>query len=84
MSEEKEGNLPSPAQLKYQQWLRSKQVKVASNLVSTTNDTNLVVAGWGCVAISDIEQGAVLFSIPKEACFVTIFFGDLDLPVSFC
>ena len=69
MSEEKEGNLPSPAQLKYQQWLRSKQVKVASNLVSTTNDTNLVVAGWGCVAISDIEQGAVLFSIPREACF---------------
>jgi hypothetical protein len=68
MSEAKEGNLPSPAQLKYQQWLRSKQVKV-SNLVSTTNDTNLVVAGWGCVAISDIEQGAVLFSIPREACF---------------
>ena len=68
MSEAKEGNLPPSAQLKYQQWLRSKQVK-ASNLVSTTNDTNLVVAGWGCVATSDIEQGAVLFSIPREACF---------------
>ena len=68
MSEAKEGDLPSPAQLQYQQWLRSKKVKV-SNLVSTTNDTNLVVAGWGCVAISDIEQGTVLFSIPREACF---------------
>ena len=68
MSEAKEGNLQPSAQLKYQQWLRSKHVKV-SNLVSTTNDTNLVVAGWGCVATSDIEQGAVLFSIPREACF---------------
>lgn len=58
-----------PAQLKYQHWLQSKQVHVASDLVTTTNDTNLVVAGWGCVAKSDIEEGTVLFSIPREACF---------------
>lgn len=68
MSDEKEGDLP-PAQLKYQQWLRSKQVHVASNLVTTTNDTNLVIAGWGCVAKTDIEPGTVLFSIPRDACF---------------
>eukprot|EP00985_Skeletonema_marinoi_P008083 scaffold3597_cov82-Skeletonema_marinoi.AAC.2 len=68
MSDEKEGDLP-PAQHKYQQWLRSKQVHVASNLVTTTNDTNLVVAGWGCVAKTDIEPGTVLFSIPRDACF---------------
>jgi hypothetical protein len=68
MSDEKEGDLP-PAQHKYQQWLRSKQVHVASNLVTTTNDTNLVIAGWGCVAKTDIEPGTVLFSIPRDACF---------------
>lgn len=58
-----------PAQLKYQHWLQSKQVEVASDLVTTTNDTSLVVAGWGCVAKSDITEGTVLFSIPREACF---------------
>lgn len=56
-------------QLKYQQWLRSKQVQVATDLVTTTNDTNLVVAGWGCVAKADIKQGTVLFLIPREACY---------------
>ena len=28
-----------------------------------------VVAGWGCVAKTDIEEGTTLFSIPQEACF---------------
>jgi hypothetical protein len=68
MSEERDDDLP-PSQLKYLQWLQSKHVHVASNLVTTTNDTNLIVAGWGCVAKSDIEKGMVLFSIPREACF---------------
>ena len=56
-------------QLKYQHWLRSKQVQVATDLVTTTNDANLVVAGWGCVAKADIKQGTVLFLIPREACY---------------
>lgn len=56
------------AQRRYQEWLQSKQVH-SSDLVSTTNDTNLVVAGWGCVAKSDIKEGTVLFSIPRAACF---------------
>lgn len=31
--------------------------------------TQGVVAGWGCVAKSDINEGSILFSIPKNACF---------------
>ena len=51
----------------YDRWLQSTGVSVASDLVETTRrDT---VSGWGCVARGDIEEGAVLFSIPRGACF---------------
>ena len=51
----------------YNQWLQSNNVQVASHLVETTCQGT--VAGWGCIATSNINKGTVLFSIPKEACF---------------
>jgi hypothetical protein len=54
-------------QQEYHQWLLTNNVFIASDLVETT--TQGVVAGWGCVAKSDIQEGTILFSIPKNACF---------------
>jgi hypothetical protein len=54
-------------QQEYNQWLLTNNVFIASDLVEMT--TQGVVAGWGCVAKSDINEGTILFSIPKNACF---------------
>ena len=51
----------------HNQWLLTNNVFIASDLVEMT--TQGVVAGWGCVAKSDINEGSILFSIPKNACF---------------
>ena len=51
----------------YNQWLQSNDVQVASDLVETTCQGT--VAGWGCIATSNINKGTVLFSIPRRACF---------------
>lgn len=51
----------------YNQWLQSNNVQVASHLVETTCQGT--VAGWGCIATSNINKGTVLFSIPRGACF---------------
>ncbi len=54
-------------QQEYTRWLQSNNVYWASDLVETTKEG--VVAGWGCVAKSDIAEGRVLFIIPRGACF---------------
>jgi G3E family GTPase len=39
------------------------------NDLAVTMTRENVVAGWGCIALKDIQKGAVLFRIPRHACF---------------
>ena len=66
-------------QQEYNQWLLTNNVFIATDLVEMT--TQGVVAGWGCVAKSDINEGTILFSIPKNACFRAPVIDNDDLMV---
>ena len=51
----------------YMRWLLSESVRT-SPLVETTRRN--VAAGWGCVVLSDVREGTVLFEVPRGACLV--------------